>query len=638
MEKIYIIIFLLICNFSFSQNEIEEVKLPISGENVFIKDFKFTSNNVGFLLLNESVGENSFDRLYKTTDYGDSFEELFIQKGNTDDWYEKIDIYNDIIHLYTFYRNGEIHLYSTDYGINWLEPNNMDYEGWDIFYVKSDCIFKLKGYYDEDKILYFSSDFGTNWIKKVKITDNNLINKTDNINYYFRNEYDGFLWISSDDNKKDIFFKTTNSGINWQKINLPNLDNEYLSHASEMYFKDSLNGIFYINSRVFLKNNSIVLYTTTDGGNKWERIKMSVEYKFTYNYDNFNPLKIKYQYPNTIWIASVSLPDKFICYSTDNGLNFSFIDVKFNEDGEFIRNIQLIESQDACLVISSEKIYKVFKDNALISGDILRKKSLANNLKEENKYDKALELYIDLINNYNIFDENIIFRTAFCLHNLKRESEAIYYYKKLLEIKPDNFTYNYDIALAYKTIGDIENSIYYFNEALKYNPKKYNIYISLGNVYKEKGQYDDAIDCYKKALKINPEDKTAKNNLASLEEFLILYSNKKYEERYNNIVYTISNINWVHQTLICVTLKVENPTDDYLSFEGGYGSYYLKDNQGKTFFYNNVSYSDRYIMTPNEKIYFSVDFIINYWSEDLYLYIPNKNIKLFVAHKFGEKK
>ena len=130
--------------------------------------------------------------------------------------------------------------------------------------------------------------------------------------------------------------------------------------------------------------------------------------------------------------------------------------------------------------------------------------------------------------------------------------KAIPYYKKAIEILPDNTEALYNAGVSYYGIGDKENALKVYVQALKVTPEYTSAANNAGVIYFEKKDYEnakkyfllavkydpnnsdalgnigaidhntgnlsEAIEYYKKALQINPNNQNVKGNLAMAEQ------------------------------------------------------------------------------------------------------------------------
>lgn len=90
------------------------------------------------------------------------------------------------------------------------------------------------------------------------------------------------------------------------------------------------------------------------------------------------------------------------------------------------------------------------------------------------------------------------------------------------------------MGIAFKEIGNLENSIKNFVKAIKINPNYSQAFYNMAIVLKEYGNKESAIDCFKKAIKINPSYIGAYYQLGN-----IYFENEKKDlaiETYKNLL------------------------------------------------------------------------------------------------------
>lgn len=81
------------------------------------------------------------------------------------------------------------------------------------------------------------------------------------------------------------------------------------------------------------------------------------------------------------------------------------------------------------------------------SGKFEQKFKQANNLFSENKFEEALTLYQEIINE-NYVSANLFYNTANTYYRLNKIGESIYYYEKALQLNPNNEDYRYNLDLV----------------------------------------------------------------------------------------------------------------------------------------------------------------------------------------------
>jgi tetratricopeptide (TPR) repeat protein len=137
-------------------------------------------------------------------------------------------------------------------------------------------------------------------------------------------------------------------------------------------------------------------------------------------------------------------------------------------------------------------------------------------------YDKAIEEFKKALE-LNQQDTNLYLLLAVTHDRVGKLDEAIKYSEKALELDPDNINAkkiitNLKIHLGNKSL-EAEN----YDQALKYyttipeDMKTYQVVNNIAYIYIKKGMYMQAMDQIDLVLQDDPKDKTANNNLASIE-------------------------------------------------------------------------------------------------------------------------
>jgi tetratricopeptide (TPR) repeat protein len=93
----------------------------------------------------------------------------------------------------------------------------------------------------------------------------------------------------------------------------------------------------------------------------------------------------------------------------------------------------------------------------------------------------------------------------------------IHYFKKGLEIYPDNYESLNDLATVYlKFSGQPDSAIYFLKKAILLDPKLQPAWVNMGMAYKNKNNLDSALICYNKVLEINPKEYKAVFAIANI--------------------------------------------------------------------------------------------------------------------------
>jgi len=94
---------------------------------------------------------------------------------------------------------------------------------------------------------------------------------------------------------------------------------------------------------------------------------------------------------------------------------------------------------------------------------------------------------------------------------------AIYYYKKMLDLDPNNPIANNNIGYDFLIyLKDPIESISYFIKAIESDPSYSDAYNNLGYAYNQVGKYELALINYKESIKYGPDNSTALFNIGEL--------------------------------------------------------------------------------------------------------------------------
>ena len=93
--------------------------------------------------------------------------------------------------------------------------------------------------------------------------------------------------------------------------------------------------------------------------------------------------------------------------------------------------------------------------------------------------------------------------------------EAVEAYNKALAIKPDNASAYNNMGNALTEQGKLEEAIKAYNKALAIKPDNASGYNNMGNALKEQGKLEEAVEAYNKALAIKPDNASGYNNMGN---------------------------------------------------------------------------------------------------------------------------
>jgi TolA-binding protein len=93
---------------------------------------------------------------------------------------------------------------------------------------------------------------------------------------------------------------------------------------------------------------------------------------------------------------------------------------------------------------------------------------------------------------------------------------AIVYYKKAIEILPDNTEALYNAGVSYYGMGDKENALKVYEQALRISPEYTNASNNAGVIYFERKDYENAKKYFLHAIKYDPNNSDALGNLGAI--------------------------------------------------------------------------------------------------------------------------
>jgi tetratricopeptide (TPR) repeat protein len=145
------------------------------------------------------------------------------------------------------------------------------------------------------------------------------------------------------------------------------------------------------------------------------------------------------------------------------------------------------------------------------SGDITDLIQKAENLKNQEKYEEALEILEILFKNTESKHiKKLLIETLFDYGGYLNDYYILEYEKatkifdKIIKLSPNNYRAHYNLGIAYFNLGQIENAKKSFNSALKIKPDyKYCLY-NLGLIYEDSKNYEEALKYYDQAIEIDP--------------------------------------------------------------------------------------------------------------------------------------
>jgi len=117
-----------------------------------------------------------------------------------------------------------------------------------------------------------------------------------------------------------------------------------------------------------------------------------------------------------------------------------------------------------------------------------------------------------------VTDDNWLahYNLGVALTEAENYDQAIFHYKKVIDIKPGIQKVNYNIANVFAKKNNFDQAVVYNRKELQISPEDPNVHNNLANVFFAQGKLDEAVLHYTKALQINPEYADAHYNIGSL--------------------------------------------------------------------------------------------------------------------------
>ncbi|MFX1429921.1 MAG: tetratricopeptide repeat protein [Promethearchaeota archaeon] len=146
------------------------------------------------------------------------------------------------------------------------------------------------------------------------------------------------------------------------------------------------------------------------------------------------------------------------------------------------------------------------------SNDIKRFIEKAKDLRNQEKFEEALEILDELYIKYSNSEEvktslvKILFDYGGYLNDYYTlgYEKAKQLFERITQLSPNNYRAFYNLGIACFNLGQLEKAIIYLEKALHIKPDyKYCLY-NLGLVYEDMEKYEDALKFYEKALEIDP--------------------------------------------------------------------------------------------------------------------------------------
>jgi arylsulfatase A-like enzyme/Tfp pilus assembly protein PilF len=132
--------------------------------------------------------------------------------------------------------------------------------------------------------------------------------------------------------------------------------------------------------------------------------------------------------------------------------------------------------------------------------------------RDDGTFDKVVAMYKQVIaEDPNVTDAWFNLGNAYA--RVHRDEEAIPYFKRALELKPDYDLPVINMANAYRRLGKDDAALAGYEHYLTIDPKNAHVRYQIGEIYLDRGDEAQAIQDFKQALEIDPREASALNAL-----------------------------------------------------------------------------------------------------------------------------
>jgi tetratricopeptide (TPR) repeat protein len=148
-------------------------------------------------------------------------------------------------------------------------------------------------------------------------------------------------------------------------------------------------------------------------------------------------------------------------------------------------------------------------------------------------------------------------------HQSGQLDEAIKWYKKTLEIQPENTTVLSNIGAALQTIGKLDEAVSSYQKAIAIKPSFADAYFNLGLALQKQDKLDEAVINHQKAIAIKPGFSEAHSSLGfalqaqgKLDEAVVSYQKAiaikpDFAEAYSNLGFALKNQGKLDKAITC---------------------------------------------------------------------------------------
>ena len=149
-------------------------------------------------------------------------------------------------------------------------------------------------------------------------------------------------------------------------------------------------------------------------------------------------------------------------------------------------------------------------------------------LKENENFEVALEILEESYKKFPNSEEvkKILLKTLFeygCFLSddfNSRFEESINYFKRIIEIDPNNYRAYYNLGISYSSLNDDDEALKAYETAIEIKPDYVYCYYNIGLIYEVKNELKRALEYHQNALKIDPQFRYALQAVKDIREQL----------------------------------------------------------------------------------------------------------------------
>jgi len=159
-----------------------------------------------------------------------------------------------------------------------------------------------------------------------------------------------------------------------------------------------------------------------------------------------------------------------------------------------------------------------------------------------NRYSQLTEC-IEKIRGRELRTHLEFYNMAYICEASGKTGEAIEYYRKTIELKPDYLAALNNLANLYKATGNISKALEAVSNGIKINPSSYELHNSMGNILISMGKIQESLVHYRKAAELKPEESAPVSNYLLTLNYSEIYSRESICRKHLSMVGALEKLN-----------------------------------------------------------------------------------------------